>query len=45
MSSKQFIKKYLDELLAVVHKTNHINLDRLIDRVKRVKSEKGRIFF
>jgi len=45
MHSKQFIKKYLNELLAVVHKTNHINLDRLIDRVKRVKSDKGRIFF
>ncbi len=45
MHSKQFIKKYLNELLAVVHKTNHINLDKLIDRIKRVKSDKGRIFF
>ena len=45
MHSKQFIKKYLNELLAVVHKTNHINLDKLIDRIKKVKSDKGRIFF
>ena len=45
MHSKKFIKKYLNELLAVVHKTNHINLDKLIDRIKKVKSDKGRIFF
>jgi len=45
MQSKQFIKKYLDELLAVVDKTNHINLNNLIDRIVRVKSDKGRILF
>jgi D-sedoheptulose 7-phosphate isomerase len=45
MQSKQFIKKYLDELLAVVDKTNYINLNNLIDRIVRVKSDKGRILF
>ena len=45
MNTNQFNKNYLTELTEVVNRTNFSKLGDLINRIKKVKSQKGRIFF
>ena len=45
MNTKLFIKNYINELISVIKKIDHFKLNNLINRIQRLKLQKGRIFF
>ena len=45
MNSKLFIKNYINELISVIKKIDYFKLNNLINRIQRLKLQKGRIFF
>jgi D-sedoheptulose 7-phosphate isomerase len=45
MKKIQFTSYYLETLISIISKTNKNNLNKLIDRIAKTKSQKGRIFF
>jgi len=45
MNSKLFIKDYINELISVIKKIDYFKLNNLINRIQRLKLQKGRIFF
>ena len=45
MNTKLFIKNYINELISVIKKIDYFKLNNLINRIQRLKLQKGRIFF
>ena len=45
MKKIQFTSYYLETLISIISKTNKNNLNKLINRIAKTKSQKGRIFF
>lgn len=45
MNTKLFFKNYINELISVIKKIDYFKLNNLINRIQRLKLQKGRIFF